>query len=1129
MSTDREQLETLFEAARNLAGAAERQAFIETSCGGDAELRRAVEDLLAAGTEAEEFFAECGPALEVDDARQELRGLVGDKPPGEDLAAELRHTIGPYRLREKLGEGGCGVVYVAEQDQPVKRRVALKLIKPGMDTRQVVARFGAERQALALMDHPGIAKVFDAGTTAQGRPYFVMELVSGVRITEYCQRARLSTHQRVELFVRVCHAVQHAHQKGIIHRDLKPSNIIVAEQDGLPAPKVIDFGIAKALEGQLANSTLHTELRQFIGTPAYTSPEQAQSGGSDIDTRSDIYSLGVLLYELLTGAPPFDPTDLARRCLEDLRRTLREVEPQRPSTRLSTLAGAQLTQVANNQQTEPPRLLSAIRGDLDWVVMKCLEKDRDRRYATAHEVAMDLQRFLRREPVLARPPSLVYRARRFAERNKVVFTATAVTLLALVAGLALTSWALVRERVARRDAESARGSERQQRLRAEAQELAARRFAYASDITLAQQALAANNLARARELLARNEPGLGQSDLRGWEWRYLWGRCQSDSLFKLGREAGSIMALAPLNESGGVVARDIGGAVIWWNVREQRKVSEFAAAGFGRALAVSANGSRLAFSSANPQGRPTIQLHDAATPNDTRVIEGVAAALALALSPDGRMLAAFCADRTLRVWDGTVGALKFTLPASREDGIHKGTLCFSPDGARLAVGETDGRVRLIDPAEGKVTLGFKAAAEGITALAFSPDGALLATGSGFADRSIRLWDAAKGELVGTLRGHTSWVGALAFALDGKTLASGSGDQTIRLWDLKTLSQASLLRGHLDEVYALCFAENGTRLVSGAKDGEVRVWDALRRIPSDGCVFLPAPVFKFAFPPGGRDLVTLNRDGKVTAWDLETGELKNTIATVRGDGEMAVSSDGRWLAVGDEAGQLRVWDYPGSREEASFRLAPGRPLSVLFAGSRSECLLVIDAERRAHLWESGTWKQVESWEVDRNANAAGISPDGRVLVCGRGDGRFSAWRVPSGERILEVAAHSRVITGVAFSPDGKRFATTSEDGLTKIWDSATYEVSDALRGSLLSIHSVAFSPDGQRLVTGSSGGEAAQIWDLATKQQLATLTGRGSFFYRIAFAPDNRVLVTVNIDGLFHVWRAEQEGKQRGKN
>jgi serine/threonine protein kinase/tetratricopeptide (TPR) repeat protein len=457
-----------------------RPAFLDGACHGDPVLRARLEALLAAHEQpAAELAGEAVSTVKVEPIKEPLDEAVGQ-------------TLGRYKLLERVGEGGCGVVYVAEQTEPVRRRVALKVIKLGMDTKQVVARFEAERQALAMMDHPNIAKVLDAGMTegsagwqpavsptgsrpgvanssvpappdlpqagspaiqqtdslryAAGRPYFVMELVRGIPITQYCDQEKLGTKERLDLFIKVCQAIQHAHQKGIIHRDIKPSNILVTLHDGVPVPKVIDFGIAKATEGRLTDNTVYTQLHQFIGTPAYMSPEQAEMSGLDIDTRSDIYSLGVLLYELLTGKTPFDAKELMASGIDAMRKTIREQEPVRPSTRLATLGADQLTTTAKRRSADTSKLLHQLKGDLDWIVMKCLEKDRQRRYDTANGLAVDLKRHLNNEPVTARPPSTGYRLQKAFRRNKLVFGAAALVAAAMLVGLIAMGFALTAQR-----------------------------------------------------------------------------------------------------------------------------------------------------------------------------------------------------------------------------------------------------------------------------------------------------------------------------------------------------------------------------------------------------------------------------------------------------------------------------------------------------------------------------------------------------------------------------------------------------------------------------------------------------------------------------------------------------------
>jgi serine/threonine protein kinase len=467
MSESTNHEEAIFDAASQLPPE-KREEYLRQACGSDVELRRQVEALLQAHEQAAGFMKE--------PASPTARPTIVLSIP---LTEKTGDKIGRYKLLQQIGEGGCGVVYMAEQEEPVRRRVALKVIKLGMDTKSVIARFEAERQALAMMDHPNIAKVLDAGATETGRPFFVMELVRGIKITDYCDQNKLSTVERLGLFTQVCNAIQHAHQKGIIHRDIKPSNILVTLHDGVPVPKVIDFGIAKATQGRLTDQTLFTAFEQFIGTPAYMSPEQAEMSGLDIDTRSDIYALGVLLYELLTGRTPFDPKELLQSGLDELRRTIREKEPARPSTRLSTMLQADLTTIAQQRHSEAPRLIHSLRGDLDWIVMKTLEKDRTRRYETANGLAMDIQRYLSNEAVLARPPSTLYRFQKLVRRNKTVFAAVATGMTALVIGLILSLYLFVQEKKALTREQAAERVEKQLRQQAEHSQEASQQIARA--------------------------------------------------------------------------------------------------------------------------------------------------------------------------------------------------------------------------------------------------------------------------------------------------------------------------------------------------------------------------------------------------------------------------------------------------------------------------------------------------------------------------------------------------------------------------------------------------------------------------------------------------------------------------
>ena len=604
----------LFEQALYAASAAERLAFLHGACGEDAALLARVQALLQAHETAEGFLPE-------QPAGQATLGPVNEKP-GD--------RIGRYKLRERIGEGGCGVVYVAEQQEPVRRKVALKVVKLGMDTRKVVARFQAERQALALMDHPNIAQVHDAGATETGRPYFVMELVRGTKITDYCDQQQLSTRERLELFIKVCQAVQHAHQKGVIHRDLKPSKILVTVNDGVPVPKAIDFGIAKATTGRLTDLTVYTDLHQFIGTPAYMSPEQATMTSLDIDTRSDIYSLGVLLYELLTGHTPFDTKELMTLGVDALRRTIREKEPMRPSTRLSTMLEGELTTTAKHRASAPPELIHLVRGDLNWIVMKCLEKDRARRYETANGLAFDLKRHLNNEPVLARPPSTVYRLQKAWRRHKLAFTAAAVMAGALVVGTGVSSWQAVETSRARKD-------ERKQRLAAQA-------ALYVANIIVAQQAWDQNNMGRLRQSLEETQNYLD----RGFEWYYLQKQAHLD-LETLRGHLEAVLSVAASPDGHRIVTGSGDNTAIVWEGTTGKEL-------------LTLKGHRAAINSAafSPDSQriitgsddQTAKVWEAASGRDLLTLKGHNAPVVLVeFSPDGQRIVTGSEDLTARVWE----------------------------------------------------------------------------------------------------------------------------------------------------------------------------------------------------------------------------------------------------------------------------------------------------------------------------------------------------------------------------------------------------------------------------------------------------------------------------------------------
>jgi WD40 repeat protein/serine/threonine protein kinase len=1132
----------IFSAARRLP-VGERAFYLEGACAGDALLRRQIEELLEADESAGAFLAELTAG-----AGGPVRAGAGPDP-GATLrvapsrSAQPGDTIDRYKLMEKIGEGGCGVVYVAEQTEPVRRRVALKVIKLGMDTRQVVARFEAERQALAMMDHPNIAKVLDGGTTQTGRPYFVMELVRGIRITDYCDEANLSTRQRLELFIQVCQAIQHAHQKGIIHRDIKPSNILVTLHDGVPVPKVIDFGIAKATEGRLTEATVYTQLHQFIGTPAYMSPEQAEMSGLDIDTRSDIYSLGVLLYELLVGSTPFDAKELMASGLEAMRKTIREQEPVRPSTKLATLPGEKLTTTAKRRSVEASRLVHLLRGDLDWIVMKCLEKDRSRRYETANGLAADLKRHLNREPVVARPPSSLYRFQKMVQRNKLAFAAAGAVAAALVLGLGVSTSLFIRESKARdravaaerqqsqlrEAAVTAKESEAQQRRRAEAGEQSAQRLLYASDMNLALRALETKNVGFALQLLDRHKPKPGQSDLRGWEWRYVWKQTRSDALQTLGSHSNTVYdtVFSPKGDVLATCSEDH--TVRVWELTTRREPAilqhpaAVAAAGF------SADGKRLVTACADGN----LRLWDVTSRGELRriavgKIEADRSKNQVAFSRGAELFAFADETATLQVWDVATGTRIASLHGTGQLYFYY-CLAFSPDSGLLAAGHSGGgTVDLWDLSRSERVCSLSNDTQKVSSVAFSSDGKTLACACWGDSAAIRLWDLAVRRAGRPLTGHSAWISAMAFSPDDKTLASASVDHTVRLWNLGT-GEGTTLRGDLNEVWAMAMARDGRTLASGTKvDGTVKLWSTLPKPEEEttrriGTWWSDLTYENPVLSPDGTALLKPSDGKTISVWDIATlAEMAYFPLDFRSGTHFAISPFGKLIAFGDLDGAVKLVEV-SSRQEIA-RLAEGGAAIEHIAFSRDGNRLAAAAvDRKLRVWAIATRKllcETEGHANDVNVmgSAFSFSADGTTLGVGHNDKTAEIFEVSSGRRLAFLQGHKAAVTGAILLADRETVATASYDQAVKLWDKGTQQELRSLTGESQALFALALSPDGRRLATGGSEG-TLRLWDVATSQLVAVVkVSSKEWIMALAFSPDGNTLMAITTE-MLRVWRA----------
>ncbi len=992
-----------------------------------------------------------------------------------------------YRLLELVGEGGMGLVYLAEQQEPVRRKVAMKIVKLGMDTKQVVARFEAERQTLAMLEHPNIAHVFDAGATDGGRPYFVMEYVKGKSITKYCDDYKLSVEERLKLFRQVCDGVHHAHQKGIIHRDIKPSNILVSVQDDKAVPKIIDFGIAKAITQPLTEKTSYTEQGQLLGTPEYMSPEQAEMAYQDIDTRSDIYSLGVVLYELLAGVTPFDAKMLREGGIDHIQQVICEEEPRTPSARLTSL-GDKAKAVADSRRTQIITLTRRLHRELEWIPMKAMRKDRTRRYRSASELADDIQNYLTGTPLIAGPESTLYRARKFV-RKHAGSVATAV-LLAVVIILGLVASIVMGCR-----AEQARKQETIARAQAEEQAKEYRRLLYLHSIALADVAYREGDISRLRKLLDECP-----EDLRAWEW-YRLNHLSSYSCMVISGHTGPIYTAAFSPDSTRIVSSwdstikvweaSTGTLVMDLKGHDARVVS----------VAFSPDGKRIVSGSNNG----LIKVWDTTSGAELMTLSGGKDSVSVAFSPNGKRIVSGSDNGLIKVWDATSGVELMTLTG------HKGAVrvFLSRDGEHIVSGGTDNTIRIWEASSGVELMTLSGHGGRVVSGAISPDGKLICSSS--TDGTIKIWEAATGVEMMTLRPHKEPVFAVSFSPNSKRIITGSVDHSIKVLDLTNGQEIATLLGHEGIVLSVSFSMDGQRIVSSSLDGTVRVWDTAFKSED---MTLPSS-HHVAFSPDNKRIISAGmNDNTVKVFDIVTGTELMTLCGHSGRvWSMMYSPDGIHIVSGSFDRTVRIWDAVSGEELKVLRGHEDRVWSVAFDPSGRR-IISGSYDGSVRVWDVETGNELMTLlGHDDCVETVACSPDGKRIISGSGDNTIKVWDAETGEEVMTLLGHNAIVEEVLYSSDGQLIISGSWDNTVKVWNALTGVEMMTLRHKSR-VWSVDISSDGRRIISGSGDGSedyTLTVWDVATGTEVMTL--KPGKIRSIKFSPDDRTIAVDSYDSV----------------